>query len=178
MLAPKFEMIAPYLKHSLSYDVTRYENIKNYLIQDLGYLHVSGCLGFHSSSSVFQLSFDEKWIMVPAQTAMWDYKYNTHIHVSERGPFVTARGLEHFPTPADEYRPPGFDKGVLLESPIAEAKAKEIALQIAEKFSLTYLDHHWLSQFKINEKDMPADAIGLIDFSEPDALNVLFAEIL
>jgi hypothetical protein len=171
------ETIETYLKASLSLDIERFEKIKSFLQKELGYSQSTAGFGY-SSSSRFVLSFDENWKMVPQMSPMWEYRYSIHVHVSERGPFVTSYGLEHFSTSDGGYTTEGIEKGVLRGSAISESKAKEIAVQLAEKFNLTYLDPTWLSQILVKEEDLPDDALVLIDFSEPNALNVLFAEVL
>ena len=43
-------------------------------------------------------------------------------------------------------------------SPAAEAKARDLALAIADKFGLVYVDREWLRQFQLNEKELTEDA--------------------
>jgi hypothetical protein len=170
-----FSEIAPYLHKSLHLNLERFEAIKRFLQNQLGFATLTAKARIdYSSCNSFRLTFNKEWSLLEPNTPMGEAHFSVHVHVSERGPFVTSRGDELQPYKETDWRPAGDSTGMFRPSDVAEAKAKEIAQQIAEQFNLTYLDREWLAQQRLDEKTLPADALSEIDDNEPTALNVLF----
>jgi hypothetical protein len=183
-----FDTIAPYLVEPVRMNTVRFNEIKTFIREVLGskFLRASP-ENSTSSSSKFSLTFNKDWQEVENTSAI-DNQHNYHfylaVHISERGPFVISEGIELQSRSEEDWVPPGTDvetyrkQMVFRSSNAAEEKAKEIAMKVAERFNLIYLDRDWLSQFKVAEEDLPQDALIRIDFDEPNALNLLFAETL
>jgi hypothetical protein len=167
--------IEPYFYQPSKLDNSRFELIKSFIKDELSFKTFESRLwSEYSSASLFEVRFDKNWEVVEPHTPIGEAHFSIRIHVSERGPFITSRGDELQPYKETDWRPAGDSTGIFRPTDIAEAKAKEIAQQIAGHFNLTYLDREWLAQQRLKEEGLPADALSEIDDNEPTALNVLF----
>lgn len=161
----------------------RAKRIAEFVRQELRYEHAELQLrgmyapGWENGSCTqLHIYLDENWSTLPADRFAVRPRYTLHIAVSERGPFVISSGSEWLPSPADWAG--GMEKLQPQKNDEATAKAKALALAVASKFDLTCLDAEWLRQFKLNPKELPDEVNLSLDYSEPDALNVLFDEAL
>ncbi len=181
-----FEDIAPFLvreRRSHEAGELRARQIAAFLNSEQRCQHVDVILrGTHAagpnvgSSTQFDLYFDHDWSPVSDGRYNQRRRYTVSMAVSERGPFVVSFGSEWVLAPADWAG--GLEKLQPRESPEAETKARILAVAVASKFNLTYLDVQWLRQFKLSDKELPEEVRLSLDYSEPDALNVLFDETL
>jgi hypothetical protein len=181
---PELDDIAPYLlRERQSYELgqLRAEKIaatlKRVLATDCLVVRLRGERAPGSncgSCSRFIVYFDVAW--KPIDEAQLDRRrYSVEVAVSERGPFVVSQGREwHL---AELYS----GTRVLRPFPNEEAadRARSLAYKVARAFDLRYLDIEWLRQIKpacLVELPLPADVAQSLDYSDPDALNVLFCE--
>jgi hypothetical protein len=177
-----FDVVAPYLGEPIRMNLLRFEALKTFFHEELGYKFFRASpVDLSSSSSKLSLTFTKDWVEV-RDTSLEDNKCNFHfriaVHISERGPFVISEGFELQPIPRHELAFHPSHSEWFAPSELSEKKAKEIAAKVAERFSLICLDKDWLGQFKLSEEDISHDALARLDFDEPSALNVLFAEAL
>lgn len=180
-----WEEVAPYLVHERQTHEEgelRAERIAEFLRLDQRCEPIEIILrGSHASGwevgscTQFFIYLDDKWSLLPADRfAAKHHRYRLEIAVSERGPFIVSSGSEWLPSPSGGTS--GGERFEPRESFEAAAKAKGLALAIARRFDLTYLDAEWLRQIKLNPKELPDEVLLSLDYSEPDALNVLFDE--
>jgi hypothetical protein len=121
------------------------------------------------SATRFNLFFDKNWLPIHITSPSQEFRFMLSLLVSERGPFVTSSGGEWIVSPDDLKPHPQI-------SLLAEKKSKRLALSVATRFGFRYLDATWLRQFRLNVEGLTSDVSLSLDFSEPDALNVLFDE--
>jgi hypothetical protein len=174
-----FEDIAPYLDRPRHFDRHLLARIAIF-VESIGYVPVEQWDNQYSnsgSSSGVTIRFSSDWHVVEASPSN-EVTYTVTVLISARGPFVTSQGLKLGPTPADMYCPPGEDRGVSLPSEEADKKALQLATVIAQEFNLTYTDREWLRRFKLTHRSLTSDALLSLDFSEPNALNILFYEFV
>jgi len=177
--------VAPYVaceRQSDEAGQARGERIADFLRSDRQCVHVEWVPrgvsqpGWNNGSCTkFYVYLDENWSPIPDGRYSPRRRYTVSIAVSERGPFVVSWGCEWLAS-----RMPWENEEKLhpIENAEAQAKAKALALAVAQEFRLTHLDANWLRQFKLDEKDLTEDVLLSLDYSEPDALNVLFDEML
>lgn len=180
----KWEDVAPYVvRERLSHEEgeLRAKPLTEFLHREVRSEHVEVLLrGMHApgwdngSCTQFFMYLDDNWSPLPADRLAARHRYTLYLAVSDRGPFVISSGSEWLLSPADWAG--GMEKLQPQKNVEAEAKAKALALAMASKFDLTYLDAEWLRQFKLNPKELPDEVCLSLDYSEPDALNVLFDE--
>jgi hypothetical protein len=172
-----FDEIAPYLSRPRQFDRQLLTKIAGFL-ERLGYGSVQQWdseFSNYGSSLGVTIRCSEDWHTQDV-AANHDAPYTMILRISARGPFITSGGWKVVPTPADMYRPPGQDRGVSMPNDAAEQRALDLANAVAQEFNLTYLEREWLRRFKLAEESLTADALLSVDFSEHDALNVLFDE--
>lgn len=184
-----WEDVAPYVVHarqSHEQGEARAERIAKFLRSELNSEHLEILLrGMHApgtnngSCSQFFIYLDESWSPLPADRFAVRQRYTLHLAVSERGPFILSSGSEWLPS-RFEWEDPATPLERLHPFPCAgaAARAKALALAVGRRFELTYLEADWLRQFKLSKKELPEDVLCSLDYSEPDALNVLFDESL
>lgn len=135
----------------------------------------TGAPGWENGSCTrFRIYFDKNWAPLSVDPLAEAHRFRLDLAVSDRGPFIIGTGSEWLVSPADWAG--GMAKLQPQESVEAEAKAKTLALAVASQFDLTYLEADWLLGFKLNAKELPEDVLMSLDYSDPDALNVLFDE--
>ena len=176
--------VAPYVVHrrqSHALGAQRAENIAALIRQVLNCDHVGiGLRGVNGpgpeyrSCTDFFVKFDDAWR--PVSRSERGYRYSLSVSVSERGPFITSGGV------AVHLQRQPWEGGILdlvpAQSDEASARAKALALKVAEAFKLN-VSANWLRQFKLNPKELPFEDVLQsldIDYSEPTALNILFNE--
>lgn len=182
---PMWEDIVPFVlqeRQSQELGALRAEKIAAFLGRALNTKEVEVLLrgerapGFNCGScSRFFVYFDEGWRPIDDRLTE-RRRYSVEVSVSERAPFVTSRGGQWRMHPREDG---GRVMVHSLDCVDVAAKAKSLALDVAREFGLRYLDAEWLRQFKLAslvELPLPWDVAQSLDYSEPDALNVLFCE--
>ena len=182
-----WEELAPYLhksRHSDEEAQARGEQIVDFLQRqmkcaNIGLVHRGvGQPGWDNGSCTkFYLYFDDEWNPLPADLFAQKHSYILTLAVSERGPFIISAGFECVWKPA-EFGGDGGKKLYPQENGEANDKAQVLALAVARTFELKYLNSEWLRGYKLDEESLPVEVQLSLDYSEPDALNVLFDEQL
>ena len=182
-----FEDVAPFLKQPRNYDLELFKRIENFLKVELNYSKFKSRFRLfdYGSCSEIELFFDKQWNSIAFELSddgIPHYEhapyFNLRIYISARGPLITSRGLKEVSKGDQSQLCPSKNTRELGPNPIAEEKAQALAMLVAQKFNLIYVDMKWLEQFQLNKKDLTSDASLSLDFSEPDALNVLFSEVM
>lgn len=171
-----FSDVAPYLREPRKFDPHRFEAIELFLKKDLKFVQARGRFNWNfGSCTTFSVAIDREEVSTDAAS---DEAYLVlTVYVSERAPLVTSRGLELRPTLSAAAIAPRGGLGYEATE-TAETKAYELALAVAQRFGLEYVEREWLRQFRLSEHDLTDDGRLSLDYSEPDALNVLFTEEL
>ena len=184
---PTWENIAPYVASKRqAYDVgeERAEQIVSFLKRRLNTEHVEYWLrGTHgpgseyASCSRFFVHYDCNWH--PVEDRSEACEHGIVVAVSERGPFVTCYGVSYSLEPHPIAKDRMWKVG--KECAIANERARDIAMKVADAFDLIYVDANYLRQFRLDPKELPWDDVLQsldIDCDEPTALNILFCEDL
>ena len=146
-----FDDISRYVRQPLHFDRERFENIKRFIRDEMGYSELLSLFD-NENSSKFLLCFRQDWSMVDRSVPMGERHYELGVHVSARGPLIASEGLEFQTIRSDAFESPAEPQTGFAVSSTADAKAREIAVAVADHFNLIYLDRDWLSQFKLRDE--------------------------
>lgn len=107
------------------------------------------------SRSEFSIEKDEKW----------------EIAMSYRGPYITALSYHGEHRPEDR-----SDQFTMISDKTTSPALVTMVKKLAEDLRLTYLDAHELMSLEISWDELQNNAEMRLDYSEPNAFNLLFYE--
>lgn len=135
------------------------------------------------SCTAFSLSFSDKWQLLDSQAQQTAEPgcFRVDLFVSCRGPFVASSGWRWAMGKEGHDQPYMVGKLGVFQDEAATSQSQAIAQSVADEFDwicLSAEDCDELRRHALDPKSLPSEVTLSLDYSDPNALNVLFDEDL